>query len=230
VTDAAAAAIHLGKFGLALKWFEQGRSIVWRQMLRLRSPLDELYRCHPNEANELEKISRALDSAGVTNYSHLGLSSDGTRQSLEEAAQAHRRLAEKYDDVLTRIRNFPGFSEFLEREKSASLCSASISGPVVTVNVHKARCDALILLPHSSQVFHVPLPRLQISVAQEMALQLAGLTRGANTLQRPCGPYSEEFGTPLSDILGWLWSHIVEPVLSYSWGQLLQSLSLFLRC
>jgi tetratricopeptide (TPR) repeat protein len=214
VTDAAAAAVHFGKFDLALEWLEQGRSIVWGQMLQLRSPLDKLRGHYPDEANELEKISRALDSAGVTHSDHLTLSSNDAPQSLEEVSQAHRRLAEAYDRILRRIRNLPGFGEFLQPEKSASLCSAATSGSVVIVNAHKSGCDALILLPHSSQVSHVPLPRLQVSVAQEMQILLAGLTRGANTLQRHYAPYSE-VGTSISDILGHLWSHVVEPILSY---------------
>jgi hypothetical protein len=214
VTDAAAAAIHIGRFDLALEWLEQGRSVVWGQMLRLRNPLDELRQRHPNEANELEKISRALDSAGATHSDQLAPSSNDTPRSLEEVAQAHRRLAEEYDHALARIRRLAGFGEFLKPEKSASLCSAAISGPVVIVNAHKSRCDALILLPHSPQVSHVPLPGLQLSVAQKMRIQLAGLTRGANTLQRHYAPY-REVGTSLPDILGWLWSRIVEPVLTY---------------
>ena len=214
VMDAAAAAIHFGKFDLALEWLEQGRSIVWGQMLRLRNPLDELRQCHPNEADELEEISHALDSAGVTNSSHLHSSSDGAPQSLEEIAQAHRRLAEKYDHVLARIRNLPDFTEFLQPEKSVSLCDAAISGPVVIVNVHKARSDALILLPQSSQVCHVPLQGLRVSAVRDMQLQLAGLTRGATPHERHYAPYGE-VGQPLSDILGWLWSYVVEPVLSY---------------
>jgi hypothetical protein len=156
---------------------------VWGQMLRLRNPLDELRQHHPNEATKLENISRALDFAGDARPDHLALSSNDTPQSLEEVGQAHRRLAEGYDHALARIRNLPGFGEFLRPEKSASLCSAAISGPVVIVNAQKSRCDALVLLPRSSQVSHVPLPGLQVSVAQEMQIQLAGLTRRANTPQ-----------------------------------------------
>jgi hypothetical protein len=137
--------------------------------------------------------------------------------AVTDAAAAAIHL-DKFDlaleDVLARILNLPSFTDFLQPEKSAFLCAAAISGPLVIVNAHKSSCDALILLPHSSQVSYVRLPGLQLSVAQEMQIQLTGLTRGANTLQRHYAAYSE-VGTPLSDILGWLWSHIVEPVLSY---------------
>jgi hypothetical protein len=187
---------------------------VWGQILRLRNPLDELRQHHPNDANELEKISRALDSAGVTHSDHLALPSNGTPQSLEDVAQAHRRLADEYDRVLARIRNLPDFSEFLQPQKSTSLCSAAISGPVVIVNACESRCDALIVLPQSSQVSHVPLPRLQASVAQEMRVQLVGFTQGINTHSRHFALYGKA-GTSLSDVLGRLWSLVVEPILNY---------------
>ena len=64
MADAVNAAIHFGQFNLALEWMEQGRSIVWGQMVQLRTPLDELRQHHPNEANELEKISRASTQPG----------------------------------------------------------------------------------------------------------------------------------------------------------------------
>jgi hypothetical protein len=159
-TDAAAAAIQLGKFDLALEWLEQGRSIVWGQMLRLRNPLDNLREHHPKEANEPEKISRTLDSTRVTYSDPLALSSNNTPQSLEEVAQAHHRLAEEYDHVLPRIRNIPGFGEFLQPDRSASLCTAAISGPVVIVNTDKSRCDAFILsYSHTRRKF--PMYRFQ---------------------------------------------------------------------
>ena len=190
VADAAAAAIHFGKFGLALEWLEQGRSIVWGQMLQLRTPLDVLRQHHPDEADELELVSRALDSASITSsLDHSSSSSDSTSQSLEMVAQAHRRRAKEYDHILARIRNFPGFSDFLRPKKSISLCSAAICGPVIVVNASSIRCDALILLPHSSQVSHVPLPALHISAVQGMQLQLAGSTRGANMIERHYAPH-----------------------------------------
>jgi len=213
VTDAAAAAIHCGKFDLALEWLEQGQSIIWQQMLQLRTPLDALHQSHPNEGAELERIARALDTAGVMyGHHHSDPSNKDAPQSLEMAAQAHRRLAEDHDRMLACIRNFSGFSEFLQPEKSASLCGAAISGPVVIVNAAETRCDALILLPHSLQVSHVPLPELRLSAVHEMQLQLTGLMRGANTMQRHYAPHIE-VGAKLSDILARLWLDMVAPIL-----------------
>jgi len=209
---AVSAAIHFGEFNLALEWAEQGRSIVWGQLLQLRTPLDELREHHPSEANELERISRALDTSGVAHPNGLVQPTDGAPQSLEEVAQTHRRLAEEYDRMIVRIRNLPGFSEFLQPVKSMYLCNSATSDPVVIVNVHEARCDALVLQPRLSQVLHVPLPGLQISALSEMQLELAGLIRGADIIQRHYDPHPE---VNFSDVLRQLWLHMVEPILRH---------------
>jgi len=209
---AVSAAIHFGEINLALEWAEQGRSIVWGQLLRLRTPLDELRQHHPSEAYDLERISRALDMSGVAYPDGLVQPTDGAPQSLEEAAQTHRRLAEEYDRMIVRIRDLPGFSEFLQPAKSMSLRDTATSGPVVIVNVHEAHCDALVLQPRSSQVLHVPLPDLHILALWEMQLELIGLIRGAGVAQRHYGPHLE---VNFSDVLRWLWLCIVEPILRH---------------
>ena len=214
LADAAMAAIHFGELNLALEWMEQGRSIVWGQMLRLRTPLDELYRHYPDEANALERVSRTLDSAAVAFPNHADPSSDGAPRLLARVSQVHRRLAEEHGHILAGIRNLPGFRDFLQPENSTSLFSAATSGPVVVVNAHEARCDALILLPHSLQVSHVPLPGIRLSVLQEIQIQLAASTRRHDTIQRHYAPHSE-LGTNLSNILEWLWLHMAKPILSY---------------
>jgi len=137
VADAVMAAIHLGEFKLALEWMEQGRSIVWGQMLQLRTPLDELHKRHPKEANLLERISHSLDATSIACPDHPD-SCARPAWSLEQEAQTHRRLAEEYDGILACIRNLPDFSDFLRPRKFESLCNAATSGPVVVINMHEA--------------------------------------------------------------------------------------------
>ena len=215
MAGAVSAAIHFGEFDLALEWMEQGRSIVWGQMLQLRTPLDKLRECHSKEANELERISRGLDSAGVACLDRSTRSGGGASQSsLEQLAQAHRRLAEEYDTTLDRIHNLPGFEDFLQPAKSATLCNAATSGPVVILNAHETSCDALILLPRTSKISHVPLPGIQLSAIEEMQVEFVGVIRGAGITQRPSGAY-DGVGTNLSDILRRLWAYVVEPILHH---------------
>jgi len=217
VAGAAAAAISLGEPNLALEWLEQGRSVVWGQILQLRTPLGDLREHHPQEADKLDAISRALESAGtVQNPDHSRPPNVDSSRTLEEVAQAHRRHADEYERLLKRIRGLPDFSDFLLPPKSASLCHAAASGPIVVVNTYKNRCDALILLPNSSQVSHVSLPQLQVS---EMHLRLGTLIQGAHIAERVCGPYEAttlpRWDQEMPDILRQLWLSIAEPILRY---------------
>lgn len=50
IAEAAAAAIEHQAYDLALEWLEEGCSIVWKQILQLRTPLDELRSVNPELA------------------------------------------------------------------------------------------------------------------------------------------------------------------------------------
>jgi hypothetical protein len=91
----------------------------------------------PSEADELETIARVLESAVTVLRSG-------------EAVQARRHHAEGYEHILEHIRSLLDFNGFLKPEKFASLGGAAISGPVVTVNAQKTRCDAPIPSPSLS--------------------------------------------------------------------------------
>jgi hypothetical protein len=61
--EAAAAAISLNEHGLALKWLEEGRSILWNQILQLRTPFDGMHDFDLSLAQELKQVARELDQA-----------------------------------------------------------------------------------------------------------------------------------------------------------------------
>ncbi|KAG8712070.1 hypothetical protein FRC09_020264, partial [Ceratobasidium sp. 395] len=65
VAAAAFTAISLQQYSLALEWLEQGRSIVWGQLLQLRTPLDELSDCYPRLTEELQQVSCQLEAASM---------------------------------------------------------------------------------------------------------------------------------------------------------------------
>jgi tetratricopeptide (TPR) repeat protein len=81
--DAAATAISLEEYDKALEWLEQGRSIVWNQILQLRTPVDKLREVNCDLADRLLRVSRALDR-GVEENRSLG--------STEEAVRRYRVL------------------------------------------------------------------------------------------------------------------------------------------
>ncbi|KAJ7797368.1 hypothetical protein B0H13DRAFT_2506787 [Mycena leptocephala] len=157
VRDAAAAAISSGQPAKAVQWLEQGRSIIWGQLLNLRSPVDMLKSSYPELANKLLFLSAQLERSGTrANYSRLTASS--AEDSLQSVAdQAHQNAYDR-QQLLKQIRGLKGFSLFLLPKTIRELSEAGKQGPVVLLNVSNDRCDALILMPGlDDEVMHISL-------------------------------------------------------------------------
>ncbi|KAI0310426.1 hypothetical protein OF83DRAFT_1178560, partial [Amylostereum chailletii] len=212
VTEAVAAAIAAGDLACALEWLEEGRCVVWGQMLQLRTPLDDLRAVDPALANDLDRASRALDAAEMSDGLRLSERKEGTSE--EDMTQQYRRIAEEYEQMVEKARALPGYEDFLRPKRLAHFRAAADSGPVVVVNINKTRCDALILLQRSDVVLHVPLPTLNHEDvagwkdAMLKYLQRSGV-RARGMRQRPVA--GEDSIVPT--ILANLWSKIVQPVL-----------------
>ncbi|KAJ3507857.1 hypothetical protein NLJ89_g6070 [Agrocybe chaxingu] len=213
VSEAAVVAIEKGEYGTALEWLEQGRSVVWGQLLHLRSPVDHLRSVDETLAEELLRVSRELD--GISTQ-QAQVSKEETLP-LEEVVQCHRRLAEEWEELVGKVRSLPGFETFLGPKKFAQLRKAAREGPVVFLNIHHFRCDALIIQSdrESDPILHVPLQSFSIKKAQELQLSLKRLL-GLSGIQaragRPEDLHSHQ-DSSFEQILSTLWTEIVKPVL-----------------
>ncbi|KAB5592541.1 Aromatic di-alanine and TPR containing protein [Ceratobasidium theobromae] len=227
VLEAAAAAIDAQEYTLALEWLEQGRSIVWNQILQLRNPLDDLSDAHPSLAANLRELAGQLHSASST---PLRLSIPMHKPlSLEEAAQKHRQLAGQYEALLKQIRALPGFEGFLGPKRASELLSAVQTGPLVVINVHKSRCGALIMLPGDPDIKHIPLPDLTAKKVVDARAQLQGTLeqhglRDRSGSRRPDKSAMERWKSdelaikqddPFKQLLMVLWSTTVRPILEF---------------
>ncbi|KAJ7742347.1 hypothetical protein DFH07DRAFT_777766 [Mycena maculata] len=67
VRDAASAAIAVHDYQKAVEWLDQGRSVIWRQLLNLRSQVDELRKSYPDIATKFVDLSTSLETAGTRN-------------------------------------------------------------------------------------------------------------------------------------------------------------------
>jgi hypothetical protein len=215
--EAAAAAISAEKYDTALEWLEQGRSIVWNQLLQLRTPVDALCDVQPALANDLLQVSKALEhsSSHGSGTQNLSTQSNDTI-SLEEVAQGHHRLAEQWEVLVKKVQDIPGFEDFLQPKKLAQLCSAAVGGPVVVVNVHKDCCDALILMAGLDEVIHVQLDQFSYKKAEELHQSLNQLLLAADLRKRDTRHMRHRTANPdvgFSTILSNLWLYVVKPVL-----------------
>ncbi|KAG8718295.1 hypothetical protein FRC11_003598, partial [Ceratobasidium sp. 423] len=173
--NAAAAAIAVSKFTLALEWLEHSRCVVWNQNLMLRSPLDQLHASHPTLATRLATVANQLHHAGSESRESQALSSGSLTP--EQVGQKHRQLAKEYEELLTQTRTLAGFEDFLQPIKANRLVKAAQNGPIVVVNCHKSRCDALVILPEQDTIEHIPLPNFTGEQAERIRVELGRTVR-----------------------------------------------------
>ncbi|KAI0083206.1 CHAT domain-containing protein [Irpex rosettiformis] len=223
VNNAATAAIKAGEYGLAIEWLEAGRAVVWSQVLQLRTPLDSLQQFHPQLADRLRHVSQALQLA-ASGSPFVSTKSQLTPPSLDAQPQSSHSYALEYDKLLTRIRELEGFKDFLQPKTLSQLAGACTSGPVVVINVHESRCDALVLC-RAGDVIHIPLPELSLSRAMATQKYLWDLLRAKRFLSRCRGdPQDEgderggrvtEMEPPdmMRKVLADLWNWVVKPIM-----------------
>ncbi|CAE6460814.1 unnamed protein product [Rhizoctonia solani] len=168
---------------------------------------------YPLALEWLEHARCVLHTYGFDTQSILPAAAD--LMTPELVGQQRRRLAIEYHDLLAQTHQLPGFESLLQPLK-ANRISAVRNGPVVVLNCHKDRCDALVITSGNDPVVHVPLPsftedkarcarsKLDISLGKKGQRQ-----RGFKQLSEPS--YEEGFET----VLRTLWNDIVQPVLTH---------------
>jgi hypothetical protein len=217
VRDAASAAISAGQPEKAVEWLEQGRSIIWGQLLNLRNPVDSLEQKHPDLAKQLISLSTHLEGAT-------------TQDSNKFFANQAYEIAYARNLVLKRIRELEGFQQFLLPKTISEFSLAAQRGPLVFLNVSKDSCDALALLPGLPEdIMHVALPEFTPDHANNLVKSLGELTpfmghgdvenlhgrRGS--VERSHGQLeggSVDMENDFAHILSELWMRLVKPVLN----------------
>ncbi|KAJ7136960.1 CHAT domain-containing protein [Mycena epipterygia] len=213
VTDAASAAIAVHDYQKAVEWLEQGRSVIWGQLLNLRTPVDELRKNHPDLANQLVSLSTLLETAGTQSKA---VSDVIKPQVLQSSLQQSHALALERNHTLQQIRTLPGFQRFLLPKTISELSLAANMGPVAVLNISAYRCDALILMPGlADEVIHVPLSDFTIHEAQTLAKLLASIVETPGHSDKSAGSHEGDMipDDIFSHILSELWFKIVHPVL-----------------
>ncbi|KAJ7856005.1 CHAT domain-containing protein [Mycena leptocephala] len=214
VRDAASAAIAVHDYQKAVEWLDQGRSVIWGQVLNLRTPVDQLRNSHPDLATELVSLSTSLESAGTQSHA----AADATKpQSPQSIAKKSHALALERSHVLQQIRELPRFERFLLPKPISELSPAAQKGPVAILNTSAYGCDALILLPGLvDEVIHVPLSDFTLLKAQVLAKALASIVGTSGRSDRLHGSIEGDMAPDdiISYILSELWSKIVCPVLN----------------
>ncbi|KAJ7094342.1 hypothetical protein C8R44DRAFT_718466 [Mycena epipterygia] len=172
---------------LAVEFLERGLATTFQPLQQLKIKFDDLAYVVPHLANEFQHISREI---------YHGTSPDT------------KWLALKRNELLRKIREIPGFQYFLCPKPYSSLCQAAQNGPIVILNSHNARCDAIILLNPASDPLHVPLPGIALNELQHQRhnfrISIDGNIRLSGLRQSIVSPEES-----LQDVLTWLWTNVV---------------------
>ncbi|KAI0027007.1 TPR-like protein [Vararia minispora EC-137] len=238
VNHAISIAIDTGALSRAVEWIEEGRSVVWGQLLQLRSPVDDLRSQYPDLADQLQSLSHDLeasghiqDSANIIDLNELLHS--GSEKAVRDSVSIRIKLAQDYQDLLRHIREQDGFKNFLLPKTLAELIPPQrTDGPVVIINVHQFydHGDALVVYGSAEPIIHVPLPKLTFKFAEDIRLCFAQSLKKAGVRMREAVEDRVVDSSPqdrgailydlersadsqIADALKILWLSIVQPIL-----------------
>ncbi|MGW0781256.1 CHAT domain-containing protein [Streptomyces sp. NPDC002913] len=185
--EAAASAIAAGRPEQAVELLEQGRSLLWGQLLDTRTDLTALREAHPAMASRLARLAADLDRP-------------------VEDPDERRRTADAWDLLIGQVRELDGFGLFLLPTPYGQLSRAAARGPVVIVNVSRFRCDALVVGPGGVRV--VPLPDM---TSEEVTRRATRCLSAADQLTRGVG--SGVARQAVLACLEWMWDVCAKVVL-----------------
>ncbi|KIJ29921.1 hypothetical protein M422DRAFT_187745 [Sphaerobolus stellatus SS14] len=225
VHEAAAAAHQFGDHIQAVEWLEQGRSVIWGQLLQLRTPIDDLEEKEPNLSQRLKLNSLQLEMATSSQNDILHTTPVQTNiqplvLSKEEIASHGHHLAIERKQILKEIRMCQGFERFLLPRGIRELTPAASHGPIVMLNSSEEHdtCYALVLLPNlSDNVLPVKLDSFTPSQAKGLYHKLQTLLgedgRNISSWNGELVPEAGTVGQGFQDILAELWEGVIMPVL-----------------
>ena len=198
--DAASCSINRGEFRSAIELLEQGRAVLWSRLRDYRHPLDKLRTIDKELFDQFETLSGQLERLSMSVESRLS-ASESSRPSFEAKMQQHRILSEKWDDVVDKIRQIDGFTDFLRAVPFATLQTAAAEGPIIIINISQYRSDAIILRDIGDPVI--------VSLHESLPTILAELSSQFATA---CASQSKDSARLILRILRSLWDNIAFPV------------------
>jgi len=183
VRNAVSAAIDAGQYETAVEWMDQGHSVIWGQLLQLRTPVNDLRRLRPDLANQFTILSKKLEGASAHDE-FRAISSGGLQlPSFTDSSECYHDLAVEWDKLVQNIRALDGFDRFLLPQKYSWLQTAAHNGPVISINISQNRCDALVLMPDLNDILHIPLPCFTLGDAEVLHKHLGHLVgRGSRCI------------------------------------------------
>ncbi|SNQ50819.1 CHAT domain protein [Frankia canadensis] len=203
-STSAVSALVRGDVPTALETLEEGRARLLSGAIDTRRELGSLRRADPRLATRFIQVRERV-RAGRTQLQDFAMAPP-------EGIERFRGLVQEWRALIAELNELPGYERFMLPLPLGlpDLLPAAAEGPVVTINVHGRRCDALVLSVDG--VRGVALPRLRaadiVQQAEVFHEAIAIVAEGGD------GPLARQASDVITDTLGWLWDVLAEPVLA----------------
>lgn len=226
--EAAKCAIRAGELTKAVEFLEAGRAVFWSQALRLRTPIDDLYKRHPHLARKLHSVSRALETESLRSTRKPDDNPELIWSAEQQAARS-RKLTKDWHTILDEIRTLDGFDGFMLPKSFSSLQETVAGRQTIILNASRLTdsCDALAIT--SCGVEHIPLPitfrsvaslvkLLQVALSSspipdDLKISLQSLRQGTTRYAVRVGDFGQNEDDYVRFILEKLWSFVVLPIV-----------------
>jgi hypothetical protein len=184
----------------AIELLEQGRSVFWTQLLRLRSPQDV---APVEDTNHINYLVQELQNTEDTDW------------------VGRRRKAEELDELITSIRTKVGYEHFMAPRPFADLMTAidGLDGHVVILIPSDSVCDVVILgATRGLNRTHLRLPAVNVESLQMMSDSLRSAAdrerRGDDARGMKKVPLTAKAGPSRDEVvLRKLWNTLVKPIV-----------------
>lgn len=188
---AATSALMAGEPARAAALLEHGRGMLLSRTLALRTDATAMRVAHPALAAELEEARREL-TAPVCD------SDPEVRRTTRRAQEA------RWEQLLTRINDQPGFEDFARPPTAEQLRTQGADGPLIYLTATARGSSAVVVTARDIRA--VPLNITPDDVERQVGVLRSCFAPG--TIHRV------DAQGPAFDVLGWMWDELVAPALS----------------
>jgi len=203
--DYASYHIHTGGLKRAIEAIEGGRGLLWSEMRRFRTSIDQIRVANSHLADSFVAVNKDLEELTLAFSPNDGGDTDPeVMHPFGHLVVRQRNLLDDREMLISQIQALPGFETFLKPPSFDILRSASLHGPVIMINHCKWRSDIVILL-HNFPPSLIPTPNDFYGRANKLQDKLLR--------ERKKGLDSDTYEDVLRSILSELYDLVGRPVI-----------------
>ncbi|KAK6523178.1 hypothetical protein TWF694_006073 [Orbilia ellipsospora] len=197
----------------ALRLLELSRGVIASLLMDMRGDISVLKEQHPDLAQKFISLRDALDSPVDTTISPTLIDKNS---SWELKVKQRYEMDQEFNNLISTIRDKPGFDNFLLPPTEAEMKNAARFGPIVVISGSDHRCDAFLVKPDQItllELFGPEIPHKKSSDqkspnSESLGSELEEVQNQVRELR-----LSPTDSLPMVPTLEWLWDHICRPCL-----------------